>query len=372
MQTKLSNTGFALLALMAGGLVACGPGLGEGSTELDTALHQDYAGLDEADEAPDFDDADLATAEDLNEGEEVTVEDATTDEEGALAEAEQDPTQARKLIVSVMWGHLRPQPDATEVTDWSGFFAIKNGALRVLRTLRFEGMDHLAPRPGIRTVPFNSYTKPHADGLLLEVILHPALVTDPDSPPVLMMRTAAYEDTLPLVPGMRLSRVVRVDETGNAVAYHIFRPPTAGCKEGLMVGRYTEAETTEDGRTVGHMKGKYLSFDGSVVGKIRGLWGERANGAQVFFSKVINREGEFIGVLAGRFGEGKYRGRYLGRNREIVGAVKGVYREASEERGGGFFMGRWSVGCGELSSEGRPDAADEDNEVVEAELADEE
>lgn len=370
MKAISSTMTHSLLAALALGLVACGTGQQTTGDEIDLALHQDYAGLDESDEAPDFDDADIATAEDLNEGEDVEVVDDTTD--ASLEEAEQDPAQARRFLISIMWGHLRPRPDIEEPTNWTGYIGIKNGALRVLRTLRFEGRDQLLPRPGVRAVPFISYTQPHHDGLLLEVILHPALVTDPESPPVIVMDTEAYTGALPLVPGMRLTRVIPVDDTGNAVLVNLFRYPTEGCHEGLMVGRYTEAHTTDDGRTVGYMKGKYLSFTGHLVGKIRGVWGERENGAQVFFSKVINRDGEFVGILAGRYSAGFYLGRFLGRDRVIKGVAGGIYREAPEELGGGFFMGRWSVGCGELSAEGEVDPADEANDAVEEEVPSEE
>jgi hypothetical protein len=359
-----------LAAILVGSLMACG--MGPTTDELDVALNEEYGALTDSDEEEDFGDADIANSADLNGDEDVSVDDGTAAADPSLEEAEADSAQRpHKLYLAVMWGHLRPDLTVDQATNWSGKISASNAALRVVRTIRFEGADRLLPRPNVRTVPFVSHTGPHADGLLLEVILHPLLVNEPGQPPVLALDTASFSDTLALVPGMALSRVVPVDASGNAVAYHIFRPNDGTCKNGILMGRYTKAHTTDDGRTVGFMKGKYLSFDGTVAGKIKGVWGERRNGNQVFFAKVIKRDGSFRGILAGRYGDGKLKGRYLARGRVVTGAVQGVYREAPEDIGGGFFMARWSNGCGELSTEGEVEQSDEDNTAVDAEVTDE-
>lgn len=363
----MTKTTTLLSALLIAGLIGCGNG--NNAAEIDTALHQSYGALTEADEEPDFGDAELAGDEDLNDSSDVAVDDSVAAGDPDIEAAEADGVERPvRLQIAVMWGHLRPQPEVTEFTDWSGAIAIRNGALRVLRTLAFEPGDRLLPRPGPRVVPFSSKTAPHADGLLLEVILHPRLITAPGEPVVLAMDTAAFSDTLTIERGMRLSRVVPVDATGNAVAYHIFRRDADGCQEGLLAGRYTELHETADGRLLGELKGKYLSYDGQVAGKIKGIYGERDNGAQVLFAKVIGRDGAFKGTLAGRYGEGRFKGRYLTTEHVVGGAVQGLYREARAEDGGGFFMGRWSLNCAELSSEGQAEQSDEDNTVVDSEV----
>jgi hypothetical protein len=365
---KTTRTALLTVAGLALGLTACG---GAANTDaMDLALHQDYAALDEADEPEDFGDQDIAEAEDLNEASDTPVVDDTAASDADLAAAENDGANVRRLHIAVMWGHLRPQLECSEFTDWSGTITAQNAALRVLRTLRFEAGDALQQRPDIRTVPFTSQTAPHADGLLLEVVLHPRLINAPGEPVSLTFASAVYTDTLIIAPGMRLAKVVRVDDTGNAIAYNVFRRGQDGCSEGLLAGRYIELRETEDGRVLGELKGKYLSFDGGVAGKIKGVWGQRENGAQVLFAKVIGRDGAFKGTLAGRYGQGHFKGRYLAGGRVVAGAFQGMYREAPEEDGAGFFMGRWSVGCGELSSEGAPEASDEDNAAADAEIAD--
>lgn len=363
----MKMTNLMLVAGLGSAWLACNPA--PQTDAMDTALNQSYGALDEADEAPDFGDEEIASEPDLTDAEDVAVEDSVADSDPTLAEAEADQvTPPHKLIIAVMWGHLRPQPDATEITDWSGTIVATNAALRVRRTIRFDQGDALLPRTSISEVPFTSITAPHADGLVLEVILHRALVTEPGVLPSLSFESAAYSDQLVLRPGMRLSRVVPVDETGNAVVYHIFRPDADGCQEGLLIGRYSELRTTDDGRELGQIKGKYLSFDGSVGGKIKGIYGVRENGAQVFFAKVIKRDGSFRGILAGRYGAGHLAGRYLGKGRTVHGAVVGIYRAGRVEEGGGFFAGRWSIACGELSSEGAVEASDEANQQVDSEL----
>jgi len=356
-----------LVAGLGSAVLACNPA--PQTDSVDTALNQSYGALTDADEAPDFADEEIASEPDLTDAEDVAIDDSVADSDPTLAEAEADQVQPpHKLIIAVMWGHLRPQPDATEITDWTGKIVASNAALRVRRTIRFEQGDALLPRTSITEVPFTSTTAPHADGLVIEVILHPSLVTEPGVLPSLSFETAAYSDQLVLQPGMRLSRVVPVDATGNAVVYHIFRPDADGCQEGLLIGRYSELRTTDDGRELGQIKGKYLSFDGSVGGKIKGIYGVRDNGKQVFFAKVIKRDGTFRGILAGRYQNGHLAGRYLGQGRTVHGAVVGIYRAGRVEEGGGFFAGRWSIACGELSSEGAVEAGDESNQAAETEL----
>ncbi|MFH1810493.1 MAG: hypothetical protein ABIJ09_17260 [Pseudomonadota bacterium] len=356
------------IAALAAALVACGQI--NPTDAVDLALHEDYAALDEGAEAEDFGDQDLAEAEDLTGATDVAVVDDTADADADLADAINDGPQVRRLHIAVMWGHLRPQPRNTEVTNWSGALVAENAALRVLRTIAFEENDRLLRRPDIRSVPFTSFTAPHADGLLLEVVMHPRLINAPGNPVSVTLRSAAFTDTLVIAPDMRLSKVVRVDDSGNAIAYHVFRRDADGCQEGMLAGRYTALRQTDDGRQLGELKGRYISTDGSVGGKVKGLWGERANGAQVLFAKVIARDGGFKGTLAGRYGEGHFKGRYLAGGRVVAGGFQGLYREAPEAEGSGFFMGRWSLNCRELSSEGTAEQSDEDNSTADAEIAD--
>ena len=411
---KTTQTRFRsfVMAIAAVSLVACGGGNGnnnsgsEGGDEpdgyeltddfIDVALNDEYAGFKETDEEPDFGDVTIASAPDLNEeadAPEDTAEEQdleAIDGDGLLSDdptVEVDGVRATRILVAVSWGHmLRPagatSDDATdpadaperEVLNMSGTLSVANGALRIKRRLAFEDNDYIVrPRTSIREVEFVSHTLPATDGLLVEVIAHPRLGTGPDSPPVLTLNTASFEGSLEIAPGMRLSKVVRIDDTGNGVAYHVFRPTQDGddCREGMVVGRWIKTRETEDGRPLGKFMGRYIAADGTTGGKVKGYWGKRINGSNVFFGKVINREGAFVGTLAGKARAGKLRGRFLGKERRVRGVIHGMYRHAPEADGG-LFRARYSQLCGELPTEGEIDANDEANDEVDATLPPEE
>ena len=89
-----------------------------------------------------------------------------------------------------MWGYLRPHPDATEVVDWTGDISVSNAGLRGLRTLTFaEDSIVIRPRADLAVVEFESQTRPHADGLLLDVVLAPEL--NPSGGPVTLSFNSA-------------------------------------------------------------------------------------------------------------------------------------------------------------------------------------
>jgi hypothetical protein len=62
----------------------------------------------------------------------------------------------------------------------------------------------------------------------------------------------------------------------------------------------------------------------------------------VFFGKYINREGQFRGIFAGHYRDGRYLGRWMTRAGEH-GRLGGQYRESLPgPEVGGAFMGRWA------------------------------
>ena len=308
-----------------------------------TSLESQFGGLTETDEQPGFDDADV-----LAQGEDTPVTDTTGD----------DMRDARHVRIAVAWGYLRPHPDATETVDWTGSITADHAAIRVLRVLRFEENDAVVrPRTDRSVVEFESQTKPGADGLLLDVILAPAL--NPERAPVtLTFATGPYTDTLTLEPGMRMEKVVKVDEAGHVVAYHIIRPARDGeCVEGFVRGLWQTKDDGE-GRALGQLKGQIVDADGAVVGNLRGIFGVRKNGHQVWFAKVVDLEGKFLGVVVGKYGEGKLAGLFVGRGRKVIGAVHGAISDADGDGDGGF-LGRYTERCGEATGEGQPSGSDE-------------
>ena len=259
--------------------------------------------------------------------------------------------------VAILWGFLAPHPGATETIDWSGSLRVTNAGVRVLRRLTFEEPAVvLRPRTDVHIVEFESQTRPHADGLLLDVVLAPSL--NPVGGPVtLTFDTAPFAETIVIEPGMRRSRIAQVDDAGHVVAYQIIRPDTRQCSEGIFRGLWRTTRTPDD-REVGLLKARFATDDGRLQGHLRGVLGVRQNGHQVFYARMADFGGQFYAVVAGRYGDGKFAGLLLGRGHEVQGLVRGRYVDGDGDHDGGF-VARYSQHCGEDPREGDILADDE-------------
>jgi hypothetical protein len=342
--TACSLLSLSLLACGASATTSTDPDPGT----VDTGLAADYGG-----QTMTADTAALADPEAVaNFGETLPpTGDPTTDDRADLA-------GARRVRGLVAWGYLRPHPDATEVVDWSGTLSVTNAAIHLVRPARFEtATDHvIVPRPDIQTLGFDSKTRPAWDGLLIDVVLAPAL-NPTAGDVVLTLDTPVASESLTIEDGMRGTTVDTVDAAGHKIAFHVIRPDHDGCAEGFLLGRWNTVGQVS-GHEVGVFFGRFLGAGGERRAVVKGIFGERRDGTKVFFGKIIDRNGNALGLVAGRYGDGKFGGRLLGDGRVVEGAVRGRYADRNND-GDGFFAGRWSKMCGERSDEGTPDAGDE-------------
>ncbi|MFH0900487.1 MAG: hypothetical protein V2A73_07645, partial [Pseudomonadota bacterium] len=346
--------------------LGCGQSLEDETQVVSEALEGDFGEMSEENEEQNFDDP--AMVDEEIEGGDTDAADDTLDTDPTANAAENDTANVHRARVLLLWGRLHPQPKATDVTDWSGKISVANGAVRVLRLVRFEKGDHIVrPRSDIRTLDFASATAPGRDGLLLEVVAHPSLNTD-GGKVKLTFDTVPIKYELVLEQGMKPVDLVKVDEVGNAFAYMILPPrPVEICEAGYILGHWLRAGTA-DGRTVGHIRARYLDDEGQLLGKIRGIYGERKNHSQVFFAKAISTEGEFQAVLAGRYRLGRFGGLIINRSRVIDGLVYGFYGEGARiDDDKGFIIGRWARKCGESIDEGNTIPSDENLPEVDGE-----
>lgn len=96
--------------------------------------------------------------------------------DGARPNGDRQPPQAdrpRGLMVKVLWGQLRANPNASSVIDWTGGLFGDGVDVRLHRVIRFEGRDEII-RPTDRrdrgSVQWISHTRPHHDGVLVELL----------------------------------------------------------------------------------------------------------------------------------------------------------------------------------------------------------
>ena len=321
----------------------------------DQALSASFGGMTATSEAPRFadpafDEGDLALAD-------PAANDPTTPDPSL--------TNAAAVRLFVAWGYLRPHPNATEVVDWSGSISVDNGAIVVAREVHFEPHDMvIRPRTDPKVVDFESHTRPAMDGLVLE-ILFPS-----DGTTTVTFTSAPITNSITITPGERLSQIVPVDAAGHVLAYHIIHRDRGACHEGFVRGHWTVVSAAANattaaalaGREVGVFRGHFLDGTGQLEGTMRGVFGARRDGHNLFFGKVIDLDGNFRALIAGTYGNGEFHGRLLLSDGHVVdGVVHGKYKDDGDgdTTPDGGFLGRWSEKCGEDPMEGQPMTTDE-------------
>ena len=161
-------TALAALTVLSTSIVACVASPEDEVAEVQAALELDDGGLDMSTELRAFGDLAVDETPELSGAD---VNDTTAIE--AQAEG------MDRYRVLLLWGALPRGNDddaaavPTEVLDWSGSVSVSAGAVRVSRTLKFDGHDGLEPREDPRVVSFRSHTLPHVDGLALEIMAPP-------------------------------------------------------------------------------------------------------------------------------------------------------------------------------------------------------
>jgi hypothetical protein len=325
------------ILLVATSAVACvDSGTPADTAQVTSDLEKANGGLDTTDEAPMFADESAFDAASIE------ADAAYTDPMGAdptVTAMDQAPTvDGRDLIL--LWGRLPADPTATTVRDWSGRLELSRGALVVRRTIAFEERtDALLPRSSPRAIEFRSMTRPFADGLALRVL-------DPDPASTERLRltytsadgTRSYElDLSRLADGPIVvdagdgNRVVAIGERRDDV-----------CHGGFMRGRWHAL-----GPNIGAYRGVVVNRLGEPLGHVRGIYGHRRNGDHVMFGKFIDRDGHFVGIIAGTYDvDGSFHARWLDRQGDH-GTVRGQAFEGANPRGGGF-LARWAeTSCSE-------------------------
>jgi len=319
--------------------------LGEDVSSVESALERDNGGFDFDDEAAMFGVASAFDGAELPL--EADVEDAT-ESEPAVEEMLNRP-DALLFHTRILWGQFPFNGDIESPTKWSGQFSVNRGAIVVRHTIAFDPItDHLLPRADRKVVNFTSATGPHLDGLALTII---DPTPEAPEPLVISYSTPSAGQVLEVAVADIVGepQELLVDELGNRIVALAVPEARDLCAHGFVMGRWHKL--AEDR---GVMLGLVRGPRGGLLGHMRGIYGVRQDGSQVFFGKYIGPAGEFRGIYAGTYGEGAFHGRWLVRSGD-VGGLAGRYDETIPgPRMGGFFAGRWAEASCDASAAPQP------------------
>jgi hypothetical protein len=265
---------------------------------------------------------------------ETAVADELAESEAMLTMKQAPDTVAFETVA--LWGQLPANFSNETPHNWSGMLSVNRGAIIVRRAIAFESeTDHVLPRTDPQVVAFSSATAPHHDGLRLTILdptpgaAEPQVLTYTTEGGVVFMTTLKE-----LVAG---PQGAQVDDANNRFVALALAHPVDACQFGLLGGRWHHVAK---GR--GRFLGIVADASGDPIGHVKGIYGVRESGEQVFFGKYINSAGEFRGILAGHYDNGHYAGKWLHTSGE-VGALGGIYHESIPgPETGGHFIGRWA------------------------------
>jgi hypothetical protein len=354
MKTMLTRVRYAaiLSSMMACAAVGCAGNVeGEDAevSEISAALEQENGGLTTADEAPSF-----GAASEYVEVQEPETTIADTMAADPQAKPDLEAPNAVRVKAVVLWGQIPGDKDTLAIRVWDGKLSINRGAMLVRRTIRFEEKtDALLPRKDKRVVEFTSKTMPHHDGLRLEII-DPAPEKNASEP-----LTLSYEDkngkvfSVPVASLLDGPKTKVVDSYGNRVVAMARARAIDPCEHGTLGGKWHPLIDGPKG--VGKFRGVVRNDDGAPIGHMKGIYGHKKNGQEVFFGKYINSEGKFRGIFRGTYEDGRFEGRWISTTGD-KGGLGGMYHEDRPGKEiGGHYVGRWAettckvpMGKGEL------------------------
>ena len=368
-----------IVLLVAGSLGVWAAGCSDNPVKTktaDQAMAEEFGGYTATNEAPAFGDPELGAVE----GEEREIDDPILTSPSVQEMV--DNADAGIFHFRAVWGRIPYDSTVTVATDWTGSLTLSRGAIVLRRLIRFEPpTDSILPRTAPGLLQWVSYTTVHNDGVAVDLFVPPApptfdsswivgdnndstLVIDtiPPEPATLTFATGPYTRTFTLRELASLEDLVALDD-GNKVAFHSVQLMRQLCPRGVLAGRWGLDSTGN-----GVFKGLWMSGAGHVTGYLEGRYGQDEQGVNVFYGKWIDREGKFEGLLRGTWlfrplmGDGEadgqrrhgwFAGRIFDANRNPIGFLSGHFG-AAPDYNGGWFQGRWKLGCPQPVSLGGP------------------
>ncbi|TET35072.1 MAG: hypothetical protein E3J72_13235 [Planctomycetota bacterium] len=246
-------------------------------------------------------------------------------------------------ILRADWGQLQFNPNHKTVIDWAGSISTTRGAVIVRRVYRFEILtgDHIIrPRTDIKSVSWASTTSIHHDGLMVAIITLP---DDNSSTTEVTFTTAyeGYERTFTLADLEAMNETVLMQDGTNRIAFNAAKTELGQLVDGVMGGRWAS----------GKFLGRWIALDGAPLGRFAGIYGINMAGKRVFFGKIVQQDGTFMGLMKGGWCPlpftlglaGLYLGVYTDDTVTVTGLLGGHYIKSYYLQGG-WFRGVWHEG----------------------------
>ncbi len=332
-----------------------------GATAADQTvdLNDPYGGFLAVDEDPAFGNDDLAGSTTLEEEVENGYA-GLSEEERRSAENMEENHKRGLYSLTVLWGNLEDQelsesnvpPVEADAVIWDGTLSLREGAIRLLRLIRFERPeDRILPRVGSDSLSWTSVTHGGYDGLRVLLVVP----TDSSGIPVNDALTFYAEPfgriTLSIADLEEFDEVYDVPNSVEQVSIRAWRADPTVDSRGFCGGRWGWAAND----STGHFVGRWVEIDGRLAGYMRGHYGENDEGQQVFFGKYVDRWGRFRGFLRGRYeiirdaeidlgGSGvseigSFNGEWVGKHGHAFGRLSGHWSRRGERPG--LFSGVW-------------------------------
>lgn len=344
-------------SILAAGLVAFlafwGIACSEDTTTVPTTPSEEeidfddqFGGLNADNEAPAFGDADLAEAE---------RREIDFDDEFALDLSvmrwESDPN-SKMYAMTIRWGDMDPGlsmgSGEDSARDWIGSLEVTEGAIRVLRLIDWElGEDEVSERISRNLIEWESHTDGEVDGIRVLIIVPADEGSEPEG----------VEVTFVLEPIRRVfsldeleayEEVFEVDDRGNQISFRSFRVSLHADAKGWTLGRWIWSEEKDVGIFAGRWVGRdrnsgRIGF--TTGGFVRGHYGVNSEDEKVFFGKLIDEEGQFLGFLRGTWAvalEGEFRrngtfsGQWVDEEGRPRGVIRGTWSQAASGSPGSY------------------------------------
>ncbi len=313
-----------------------------------SSLESEFGGYLPTDESPGFGDPVLVS--------EIIEDEEFDDPVLVEPETEEIINSATSIYaMRIVWGRLEYDSLVQTVTDWSGSLNVSWGGMVLRRVIKFEPFqDWIIPRTDRKKIEWVSKTTVHHDGIFVNIYQPPSTTDDIKT---VSFITGPLEITYDVNDLARLDTIICLDD-GNAVAIHAHKLHFNACPRGFLAGLWGR---DANGNRI--FFGKWMNHNAAIMGHLKGRWGSDPNGnpAPVFYGKYIDTEGNFKGLLKGVYGPvpsvtsanvigrvGFFRGYFYDANRNILGVLKGHYRNRVTGSGMGYFQGRWRTFCNML------------------------